>query len=121
MWWWRLCPDQQRWWHQHRMDTGQVDFAVLARSQESCTDVARMWHSTLLKLQKVVIEGVELLCDSSTVVRPLVPLVHRWAVFEAVHGLADLGEWSKADLCGQGDHQMCLNGAGIVWAVQEAR
>ena len=71
---------------------GQVDFSALARSQESCTDVARMRHSTTLKLQKVVIEGVEFWCDSSTeVLRPLVPLAHRQTVFEAVHGLADPG------------------------------
>ena len=71
---------------------GQVDFAALARSQESCADVARMQLSTSLKLQKVVIEGAELWCDSSTaVLRPLVPLAHRKTVFEAVHGLAHPG------------------------------
>ena len=71
---------------------GQVDFVALARSQGTCGDVARMRSSDKLELQLVEVEGVQLWCDSSTVVlRPLVPLEHRRTVFEAVHGLAHPG------------------------------
>ena len=71
---------------------GQVDFAQLAKAQESCSEVLEMRTKGSLAVERVEVAGVPLWCDTSSAqLRPLVPLEHRKTVFEAVHGLAHPG------------------------------
>ena len=72
--------------------TSTVDFAGMARAQDTCPGVQKMQSSSSLKVEKVHVEGTSMLCDVSTgVPRPLVPTSWRPAVFSAVHALAHPG------------------------------
>jgi transposase InsO family protein len=72
--------------------SAQVDFAALARAQETCTSTQKLFSSSSLQLQQHVLRGVPVLCDVSTgIVRPVVPEGHRRAIFDSVHGLAHPG------------------------------
>ncbi len=64
---------------------------ICFRVSKFCLRVAYA-SSTLLLVEKRTVGGMELLCDVSRgKVWPLVPLVHRAAVFVAFHGLAHVG------------------------------
>ena len=72
--------------------TSTVDFAGMARAQDTCPGVQKMQSSSSLKVEKVHVEGTSMLCDVSTgVPRPLVPTSWRPAIFSAVHTLAHPG------------------------------
>jgi Integrase zinc binding domain len=69
-----------------------MDVREIAAAQLACQDCLRARSSAALRVVEVQLEGVPVLVDvSSGVMRPLVPAVHRHAVFSAVHGLAHPG------------------------------
>ena len=69
-----------------------LDWSVLARDQQTCTQTQEIAARGSLQVKKVLVEEVELLCDLSTgVLRPLVPVQQRRAIFDAVHNLAHPG------------------------------
>jgi transposase InsO family protein len=69
-----------------------MDVREIAAAQLACQDCLRARSSAALRVVEVQLEGVPVLVDvSSGVMRPLVPAVHRRAVFSAVHGLAHPG------------------------------
>jgi len=68
------------------------DWPALARAQSSCVETQELAGSTSLQVEYVQVAGASVLCDVSTgVLRPLVPVEQRRAVFEAVHNLAHPG------------------------------
>ena len=67
-----------------------IDFAAAA--QQACAETQAAARSPTLKVKVVIVEGIGLLCDTSTGrVRPLVPLPHRRLIFDALHSLAHAG------------------------------
>jgi transposase InsO family protein len=71
---------------------GKVNFEELARQQLLCAETQELAHKENLQLQRVSVQGSDILCDTSTgVLRPLVPADLRKQVFLAVHGLAHPG------------------------------
>jgi len=71
---------------------GIIDFAAIAAAQRGCADLAKLQGHTDLHVRLVDVEGHRLLCDDSTgVLRPLVPLVHRRLLFAAIHNIAHPG------------------------------
>jgi cleavage and polyadenylation specificity factor subunit 1 len=69
-----------------------IDFAAVAEAQRACAETQAAANSQSLKVKIVAVEGVGLLCDTSTGrVRPLVPLPHRRLIFDALHTLAHAG------------------------------
>jgi hypothetical protein len=69
-----------------------INFSVLARDQVGCADTQRLAREGSLQVRKVEVAGVQLLCDvSAGVLRPLVPVQQRRAVFEALHSLSHPG------------------------------
>jgi hypothetical protein len=71
---------------------GKVNFAELARQQQLCAETQELACSESLQVQRVSVQGHDILCDVSTsVLRPLVPKNLRKQVFLTVHGLAHLG------------------------------
>ncbi len=77
-----------------------LDYRAMAAAQEGCQDT-RAAHSSSLTLHKVSFDGVELLCDTGgPQPRPLVPAVHRRAVFAAFHNMAHPGVKATGRLLG---------------------
>jgi hypothetical protein len=69
-----------------------VDYAVLARAQLSCPDVAQLLAKSSLQLVSILVAGGFLVGDLRTgVFRPLVPGPFRQAVFSSVHKMAHAG------------------------------
>ena len=70
-----------------------IDYEAMAREQADDPDIQAMRTAiSSLKLGKVQVSGVSLLCDTSQKSpRPLVPTSMRRAVFQAVHGLSHPG------------------------------
>ncbi len=69
-------------------DGQPVDFLVLAAAQRSCPEVAEMMNSTTLQITTQAVGDDTLLGDVSTgVLRPLVPIQHREAVFQSLHSI----------------------------------
>jgi RNase H-like domain found in reverse transcriptase/Reverse transcriptase (RNA-dependent DNA polymerase) len=67
----------------------KIDFAELARQQQLCVETQELACSESLQVQRVTVQGHDILCHMSTsVIRPLVPAVLRKQVFLAIHGLA---------------------------------
>jgi transposase InsO family protein len=78
----------------------QLDYKAMAAAQEGCQDT-RAAQSSSLTLHKVSFDGVELLRDTSgPQPRPLVPAVHRRAVFAAFHNMAHPGVKATGRLLG---------------------
>jgi cleavage and polyadenylation specificity factor subunit 1 len=78
----------------------QLDYRAMAAAQEACQDTRAAQNSSLT-LHKVSFDGVELLCDTSgPQPRPLVPAVHRRAVFAAFHNMAHPGVKATGRLLG---------------------
>ena len=79
----RLCID--------RVDSSSfIDFAAIATDQEDDGEV----QDSSLQLKSISLPGslTTMLCDVSTgVARPLVPVKHRRAIFDALHGLSHPG------------------------------
>ena len=70
----------------------RVDYTQLAAAQQVCQETATLRDSTALQVQEVIVGGQRLWCDISTGVwRPLVPVLQRRQVFEAIHSLAHPG------------------------------
>lgn len=68
------------------------NYREMAAAQQSCDDVTHSSSLPSLLLKRVLVEGVHLLCDTSTgASRPLVPVSHRRQVFEVIHQLAHAG------------------------------
>jgi Integrase zinc binding domain/Integrase core domain len=64
----------------------------IAAAQPFCADCVNAPQSSVLRVQKMVVDGQELLVDTSSgVIRPLIPAVLQRRVFDAVHGLAHPG------------------------------
>ena len=62
----------------------------MARAQQLCEETQQL--SGCLNMQTVLTRGVELCCDcSDSILRPLVLVVWRWAVFNSVHYLSHAG------------------------------
>jgi Integrase zinc binding domain len=69
-----------------------VDFAALAAEQATCEETKKLARDSSLHVETVEVAGARMLCDVSTgVLRPVVPVSQRRAVFEAMHGLAHPG------------------------------
>jgi Integrase core domain/Integrase zinc binding domain len=69
-----------------------IDFSVLAHDQKGCADTQRLAREGSLQVKQVEVAGVQLLCDvSAAVLRPLVPVQQRRAMFEALHSLSHPG------------------------------
>jgi transposase InsO family protein len=69
-----------------------VDLAAIAAGQPGCADTMSLVSSPSLRVVPLAVEGVRLLCDTSTgSIRPLVPAPHRRSIFTAVHSLAHPG------------------------------
>jgi Integrase zinc binding domain/RNase H-like domain found in reverse transcriptase len=69
-----------------------VTVAEIAAAQPSCADCASAPQSSVLRVQRMVVDGQELLVDTSSgVIRPLIPAVLRRRLFDAVHGLVHPG------------------------------
>jgi hypothetical protein len=71
-------------------ETDPIDFQDMAAKQATCPEIQRLITSgSSLKIDFQIIQGHRLASDSSTGVwRPLVPLKHRRAVFQHLHGIA---------------------------------
>jgi transposase InsO family protein len=66
-----------------------ICYEALAAGQLTCSQTQLLRKSTTLKIAKLKVGQTELWCDVSRgVARPLVPALHRRAVFDAVHSLA---------------------------------
>jgi hypothetical protein len=71
---------------------GEINYAELAEDQEQYEQVKLLVKSTALRILRVNVGGVNLLCDMSTASpRPLVPEKWRWKIFKVVHELAHPG------------------------------
>ena len=71
---------------------GLLDYAVIAVHQKNCPATPQALRSSSLQLEAVEVEGASLLCDKSTgVMRPLIPLEDRKAVFNSFHNIAHPG------------------------------
>jgi transposase InsO family protein len=71
---------------------GEIDYVELAADQEQCEQIKLLAASPALRILRVKVGGVNLLCDMSTASpRPLVPEKWRRRVFRAVHELAHPG------------------------------
>ena len=69
-----------------------VDFSILAEHQKTCTSIQDLFASSALKLKRVSMNGVEVLCDLSTgAPRPLVPKFCRRGIFYSHHNIAHPG------------------------------
>jgi cleavage and polyadenylation specificity factor subunit 1 len=70
----------------------RVDFAALAAAQATYEDTQKLAANSSLQVEMVHVAGARMLCDTSTgVLRPMVPVSQRRAVFLAMHGLAHPG------------------------------
>ena len=66
-----------------------VDFNILAENQKTCTSIQDLFASSALKLKRVSMNGVEVLCDLSTgAPRPLVPQFCRRGIYYSYHNIA---------------------------------
>ncbi len=101
--------------------------AAIAAAQAVCTSRPQAARSPSLKLKIFEVEGVSLLCDTSTgVARPLVPAPHLRMLLDAIHCLAHPDVQAtrrlfKARLYGQAWVRTFLLGAVIVRHATEAR
>jgi hypothetical protein len=69
-----------------------IDLAAIAAAQEACTSTQQAAHTSSLHVKTFEVEGVSLLCDTSTgAARPLVPALHRRLLFNDIHNLAHPG------------------------------
>jgi hypothetical protein len=69
-----------------------VSFHRMAANQASCPSTLQTAKSSSLTVRTVQVEGASLLCDVACgITRPLVPLVDRLAVFQAIHSVAHPG------------------------------
>jgi hypothetical protein len=67
---------------------GTIDFTAVAAHQLDCHATQRAQESSSLKVELLAVGSTSLLCDTSRgLVRPIIPLVDRRAVFTAIHGL----------------------------------
>ena len=72
--------------------TGPLNWEGMAAGQTTCRDLAELKLSDKLKLEKILVHGVEVWCDLSTaVLRPVVPEEYRREVFRTIHELAHPG------------------------------
>ena len=81
------------WWPAEAIlpaEGGHLDLVEMARAQQLCEETQQL--SGCLNVQTVLTRGVELCCDcSDSILRPLVLVVWRWAVFNSVHYLSHAG------------------------------
>ena len=71
---------------------GIVDYAALAEAQQTCPDVADLLKNPRMAIQKMNLQGSQLLCDVSLgKARPFVPSGHIGLIFNSIHGLAHPG------------------------------
>jgi transposase InsO family protein len=76
----------------HTTPPPPVSIAEIAAAQPACADCASAHTSSVLRVQRLAVDGQELLVDTSSgVIRPLIPAALRRRVFDAVHGLAHPG------------------------------
>jgi hypothetical protein len=69
-----------------------VSVADIAALQRSCRDCCTASESKVLRVQQVLLDGCQLLVDTSSgVLRPLVPAALRRRLFDSIHGLAHPG------------------------------
>ena len=69
-----------------------MDYAQLAAAQHNCQQTISLRDSSSLQIQEVAVRGQQLWCDTSTgVLWPLVPVLQRRHVFEAIHNLSHPG------------------------------
>jgi len=74
------------------VDAASIDFAAIAAAQRGCAATQQALLTPSLNVKTFEVEGVPLLCDTSTgSVRPLVPVQHRRLLFDAIHALAHPG------------------------------
>jgi RNase H-like domain found in reverse transcriptase len=79
--------------------TPPVSVSEIAAAQPSCADCVNAPQSSVLRVQKVAVDGQELLVDTSSgVIRPLISAAVRRRVFDSVHGLAHPGIWATTRL-----------------------
>ena len=71
---------------------GLLDYAAIAVHQKNCPATPQALRSSSLQLEAVEVKGASLLCDKSTgVMRPLIPLEDRKAVFNSFHNIGHPG------------------------------
>jgi hypothetical protein len=69
-------------------DAQPIGFSAMATAQRSCPEVAEMMNSTTLQITTQVVGDETLLGDVSTgVLRPLIPIQHKEAVFQLLHSI----------------------------------
>jgi hypothetical protein len=102
-----------------------IDFSVLARGQAECADTQQLAREGSLQVKNVAVAGVQLLCDvSAGVLRPLVPVQQRRAVFEALHSLSHPGIRAARRIVTArfvAARQILRAGAKSAWDVPEGR
>jgi hypothetical protein len=107
--------------------TPPVSISEIAAAQPACADYAYDHTSSVLRVQKLTVDGQELLVDTSSgVLRPLIPAALRRRVFDAVHGLAHPGvrattRLSVADSYGQALPKMWPLGVRIVQLARQLK
>jgi hypothetical protein len=84
----------------------KLDFAAIAKHQNTCHATLQAVKSSSLQLHAVKVIRVSLRCDVSTgMPRPLISVEDRQAVFNAFHGLANAGTRATR----------CLLAARVIW------
>jgi cleavage and polyadenylation specificity factor subunit 1 len=69
-----------------------ADLRGIAARQQSCPSTQQASHFPSLQVNTCEVEGVRLLCDSSTGrMRPLIPQEDRRVIFKAIHNVANPG------------------------------
>ena len=69
-----------------------VSWEELADSQAACQQVARLLNSSVADFRQVNVQGRSVWCDVRTgVLRPVVPVEKRRAIFDSIHQLAHTG------------------------------
>ena len=104
-----------------------ICYEALAAGQLTCSQTQLLRESSTLQIVKLKVGPAQLWCDvSGGVARPLVPALHRRAVFDAVHSLAHQvyehpGGWWRSGSSGRAATRMWRIGAETASIVREAR
>jgi hypothetical protein len=69
-----------------------IDLAAIEAAKAACASTQQTARTSSLNVKTFEVEGVSLLCDTSTgVARPLVPASHHRLLFDGIHNLAHPG------------------------------
>ena len=80
----------------------QLDPTAISQEQQSCPEIPHLLESTPPKLYLLSIEEQQVYCEILTgVVRPYMPVSHRRAAFNVMHGLAHPSRRATAKLLAQ--------------------